>query len=288
MQKLTQWRLRLAKTLYREFQHLWEFGRNIPLAFRNGCDDHRRRSALLTGYPVELLESDGKYRGACVRYRLPDTCYYPVSCLQWKTFVLIEMASIRMILEQIANILTCFLHISGTWKNSTSQNPMGISLIWPERWSWACFEMVIRRKWGALKMVFGSHESYSGTREQNSRRLGIKGRVLWGRESDEMMKCLQFNMILQYFQLQLLLNSLNTYSFRVHYRLDTFESRLVSPWKAEDVLSMMKANEFPIDDVVLQEAHHLDESHRIHGTIVYSPIHEWLNLFWFWWRGKYW
>ena len=63
-------------------------------------------------------------------------------------------------------------------------------------------------------------------------------------------------MILPYFQIQLLLNSFNPYSFSVHYRLDTFESLLVSPLKAEDVLSMMKANEFPIDDVVLQEAHH--------------------------------
>ena len=188
MQKLTQWRLRLAKTLYREFQHLWEFGRNIPLAFRNGCDDHRRRSALLTGYPVELLESDGKYRGACVRYRLPDTCYYPVSCLQWKTFVLIEMASIRMILEQIANILTCFLshfgdlekfHLTKSHGNFThlarkvimgllrNGNPQKVG----------CPQNGIRKPW-----VLFRHERTEFKKTGNKRASLVRKRIRWNDE----------------------------------------------------------------------------------------------------------
>ncbi len=77
------------------------------------------------------------------------------------------------------------------------------------------------QKVGALGLRMSwCYESYC-MREQNSRKLGMKGLVLW-QWSDEMMKCLQFLNILQYFLLQLQSNSLNPHPFGVHYRFDTF------------------------------------------------------------------
>lgn len=211
MQKLTQWRPRLAKTLYQEFEHLWEFGRNIPLAFRNGCDDHRRRSALLTGYPVELLESDDYINtvvpASGTAYQIHVTIRSLVCSerpLFWSKWHLSEWSWSRLLISWLA-----VFHISGTWKNSTSQNPMGISLIWifdgmkryfstdgfrwgapmwPERWSWACFEMVIRRKWAPSKWLLEAmsrlfrHERTEFKKTGNKRASLVRKIIRWNDE----------------------------------------------------------------------------------------------------------
>lgn len=220
MQKLTQWR---------------------P---RNGCDDHRRRSAL----PLNCWNLMG-YFPWCLR-QVPLTRYMLLSgrLSAVKDFCF-DRTGIYQNDPGAAIISWLGFYHKGNVGHNSPKTPWNFTLLNPFDGTRGYWNTDGNRAGGlphvARKVIMGllrngnpqkvgiqkKWRCHDVLREQNSRRLGNERASLVQEDNQmKLMKCLQFNIILQYFQLQLLLNSFNPHSFSVHYGFDTFESLLVSPF----------------------------------------------------------